>query len=149
MKTKKARKLKNTQSTAKKILISSLWGSGLGVLSLFVMLSVLSAICMLLPSPHSLVLPLCFFGIYGSSFLAGLFATKLNGSSDALLCGLICGAFFVVFIWIIFFSVNLLSGEEETANFIWKLLSIPMTLLGSFAGLSRKSKNARKRARKF
>ena len=135
----------------KRVITSSLWGAIFGTALLFIMMMLFSAICLLAKDPHPLVLPLCFMSVFSSAFLAGIFALKRNGGSDALLCGLLCGALLIIMLSLLFFITNLLMGASlsEAPSIIWKLLMIPSTILGAFCGLPRKSKTQRKKGRKF
>ena len=147
---KRSQKRKAPRKLEKRVITSSIFGALMGLACFFVMLLLFCAICMALQNPHPLVLPLCFFSVYSSAFLAGLSSVKRNEGKNALWCGLLCGALFCVILWIFISSVNMFSGNSlaQTSTFIWKLLILPSTLLGSFAGLSAKGKKSKKKRRK-
>ena len=147
---KRSQKNKSPIGLGKSMAVNSLCGALLGIASFFAMLLLFCAMGMALPDPHPFILPLCFFSVYSASFLCGLFAVKKNGGKDALLCGLLSGASFIILLWAIVFLINSFSSSAtlQAPNFIWKLLSIPITMLGAFAGLKNTGKKPRKKARK-
>ena len=132
-----------------RLLYATLWGNIAGLISMIAMLALFSALCTLMPSPHALITPLCFFSIFTSAFLTGLFGVKRNGGRDALICGGICGVAYMLLLWLIFALIGVISGDsgQSTASFIWKLCVPPCSLAGGFFGL--KNGNVKSRKRKF
>ena len=92
----------------------------------------------MLNNPHPLIFPLSIFAIYSSAFFAGLFAVKRNGSSNALVCGGLCGALFLLAIWCLTALIGAILKSPETTSypFVLKLIVLPLSVLGSFAGIS-------------
>ena len=132
---------------AKKLLLSSIFGSAIGTLIFIIILMIFSAISMMISSPHSLLLPLSFFSVYSSAFLAGLISLKRNDSSDALLCGCICGALFMLVLWGMLSIVGyaLPSAKSASMPFMLKILIIPSSVLGAFAGMTTPAKKAKRK----
>ena len=137
------------KSPSKKILSSSLFGACVGFLCMLTLLMIFSAICLIIPNPHPLILPLCLFSIYASSFFSGFSAVKRNGGRDALLCGGLNGVIYMVVFWLVFAIIKAILGEHgaTTLSFILKLLIIPIALIGAFSGL--KGTTAKRPKRKY
>ena len=136
----------NEHIKGKKVIFSSIFGATAGLVSLALILLSFSAVCMLMDSPHRFILPIAFFAIYSASFLAGLFAVKRNGSSDALICGGICGVIFMIAVWSIFALLGyILPNNATSMPFVFKLITIPLSVLGAFAGIGTTSNKKPKR----
>lgn len=122
----------------KRLALSTVFGALFGTGALFLILLVFSAICILISNPHPLIFPLSLFAIYASAFFAGLFTVKKNGSSNALVCGALCGVLFLAIVWILTILIGFISQSDNTTStpFILKLIIIPLSVLGSFAGTS-------------
>lgn len=152
-KKKKARSPRRSEaSSLKKIITSSVFGSVISGVIMLSMLIILSAVCLLLPSPHSLISPLSFFIMYSSAFLGGFTAVKKNNRADALLCSGLCGVIFMIAIWLVFSLVGMMLGVSDSSpyTFLWRLLIIPLSCVGGFIGMSgasdaEKKRRARKR----
>lgn len=138
----------NERIKGKKVIFSSIFGAIAGLVSLILILLSFSALCMPMDSPHRFILPIAFFAIYSSSFLAGFFAVKRNGKSDALICGGICGVLFMIAVWSIFALLGcILPSNEPSMTFVLKLIIVPVSVLGAFAGMG--STSHKKTKRKF
>ena len=133
-------------SRGKQLLLSSALGALIGGGSLLILLLIMSAICLLVDSPHALVTPMCFVAIYLASFIAGFFAVKRNDSSDALICGSLCGTILALAIWVIFGIAGKILGASSpfVLSLIWKLIIVLFSILGAFIGLK-----SRKKKKKF
>ncbi len=133
-------------SRGKQLLLSSAFGALVGAAALLVFLFIMSAICLLIDTPHTLVTPMCFVAIYLASFIAGFFAVKRNKNSDALICGSLCGTILALALWVIFgIAGKILGGNDHSVlSLVWKLIIVLSSILGAFIGLK-----SRKRKRKF
>ena len=140
-------KFSKSINKGKKLIISSLLGCAVGILSMILLMLALSGVCTSLDDPHGIVAPLCFICIYLSAFCGGFAAVKKNGSCDALVCGSLCGTIFMLVIWMLFTAVGISMSvtESHSLTFLWKLLCIPSSILGSFFGLG--SRNSKKRSK--
>ena len=126
----------NERIKGKKVIFSSISGAVVGLGFLILILLSFSAVCMLMDSPHRFILPIAFFAVYSASFLAGLFAIKRNDNSDALICGGICGVLFMIAVWSIFTLIGyVLPSNEPSMTFVLKLIIVPVSVLGAFAGI--------------
>lgn len=145
---KKASKA-HTVSKSKQLIMNTLFGAGVGMVSMLGCLALFSVICAAIPDPHPLVTPLCFFAIYASAFFAGLAAVKRNGGRDALIYGSLCGVVYMLIIWLAFAALGKAFGVEskQTSAFIWKLCMLPAAVVGGFSGL--KGNRPKKAKRKF
>ena len=140
----------NTESAKpRKLILSSISGAAIGIPIFLFILLLFAAVSTVLDSPHIFLLPFCFFSVYSSAFLAGLFSIKLNSSSNALICGSLCGVSFMLMLWGMLTLVGyaLPSNDAAPLSFVLKLLIIPLSILGSFAGMAQK--NGKKKKRKF
>jgi len=131
---------------AKKLVISAIFGSALGILVFLLMLILFAAMAMLISSPHKFLIPFGFFSVYSSAFFAGLFALKRNGSSNALICGGLCGVFFLLVLWGMLTLVSCaLPSDSASMPFVLKLLTVPASVIGAFAGMTRGGKKTKKK----
>ena len=139
----------NEINQGKKILSNALFGVCIGFLCMLALLVIFSAICLALPNPHPLIIPLCAFSIYASSFASGFSGVKRNRGRDALICGGLTGIAYMLILWLVFAIIKFSTGEQgETAlSFILKLLTIPTAILGAFSGLKGNTPSKPKRKR--
>ena len=130
-----------------KIAMGVAFGVGAGLLSLCALLLIFSALCLMSNNPHAMIAPLSLTAIYVSAFIAGLLCAKRNGSSSVLICGLLEGICFCALLWFIFFAVGLSGSEGENLKnaFIWRLLMIPVSVLGALCTLKHPSPKRRKK----
>ncbi len=138
---------KTDVSGGAKIAMGVAFGIGVGLLSLCLLLMIFSALCLMSDNPHAMIAPLSFAAIYTSAFIAGMCCAKRNGSSSVLICGLLEGVCFCALLWFIFFAVGLSGSEDENLKnaFIWRLLTIPSSVLGAICTLKRPSPKRRKK----
>lgn len=122
-------------------------GVGVGLLSLCLLLMIFSALCLTSDHPHAMITPLSLTAMYASAFIAGMCCARRNGSSSVLICGLLEGICFCALLWLIFFAVGLSGLENENLKnaFIWRLLTIPSSVLGAICALKRPSPKRRKK----
>ena len=111
-----------------------------------VCLAIFSAIGIATENPHSLLAPISFFSIYTSSFFGGFISAKKNKGSDTLLCGVVCGIFVFLAFSSIFFVLSLIFSVQSTPlSWLFRLLIILFSLVGSLVG---KNKHVPKRRRR-
>ena len=131
------------------ILISSAFGLLSSVIILLLLLSIFSAIGLATEKPHSLLTPISFFSIYAASFLGGFIAIKKNNGTDSLLCGLICGVFIFLFLSLFFFLIGLmLKSQSSSLTWLFRILIIPSSILGSILGSAKNNKMPKRKKRK-
>ena len=134
----------------KQILISTIFGICVGIACMLGFLMIFSAICMMIPNPHPFIAPLCLFSVYASAFFSGFAGVKRNGGKEALICGALCGAAYMIILWLSFAIIQGLFGERSTntASLIIKLCILPSAILGAFSGLKTRNNNRRKIGKK-
>ena len=139
MKKRKAKEgVRSRESDNKsRIIISSCIGAAMGILCFFVLSLICCAVCMNMSNPHAPLMPLCFVCVYAASFAAGFFAVIFNKRSDALLCGSLCGAMLMLLLWVslAIFEKALGVTASLPLSLVWKILILPLSVIGAFAGL--------------
>lgn len=140
----------DTGSSVKALIINSLFGTLVGLLSLVLCIILMSTVCLLPDNPHIFIIPLCFFSMYSSAFFGGFAAVKRN-RGGALLCGALCGAALLIAVWLISACIGLGFGisSSGTGAMIYRLIILPVSCVGSLFGNSSSGKKARKPKRRF
>lgn len=126
------------------VFVNSLKGLAAGIVSAILILLVMCAVAMKTPDPAALARPLSFASLLFSALIAGFVSAKL--SSGGALCGVICGAMYLAFV----FAVSLfVRGGGQTNLFVslaLRLAAFPATVLGAIIG-DRKEKKPKRRKR--
>ena len=144
---KRAPQKKNTSKSGS--LISSAFGLCGAVIILLIILVIFSFVGLAISEPHTLLSPVAQSALYLSAFFGGFIAIKKNKGRDALLCGLVCGCFITVLYLIVFWISGLiLDADSEPLSWLFRILIIPSSILGSFLGTIKDKKIPTKRKRK-
>lgn len=131
------------------ILISSAFGLLGATLILLGLIAIFSAVGLATENPHSLTAPISFFSIFTASFFGGFIAVKKNKGIDALLCGSLCGIFIFLSFSTVFFLIGLiLDIESNPTSWLFRMLIIVFSLLGSIIGKTKSQKLPKKRKRR-
>lgn len=123
-----------------KIALSSLFGAAVSIGLMLLGLLVSSAICLLLKDPHGILRTVCLVNMYIFAFCAGFIASRRNGRSDALLCGVISGASFIFALWILslVMGVLVIPTHRSPLSLLFKLISVIVSIVGAYVGISAK-----------
>lgn len=144
---KRAPQKKNTSKSG--LLISSVFGVFGSVIILLMILVIFSFVGLAISEPHTLLSPVAFSALYLSAFFGGFIAIKKNKGRDALLCGLVCGCFITVLYLLLFWIAGLIFDTDSTMlSWIFRILILPASVLGSFLGTIKDKKIPAKRKRK-
>ena len=123
---------------------NSLKGSLLGLLLSVILLFAISVILLQTQDPCAYGSALSYSMLILCAFVSGLAATKIN-RGDSMLCGMISGAIFFVFIFI----VSLFLGPSESigtgVSIALRTAAIPASIAGACLGEKRKKPRRNKR----
>ena len=143
----KSKGSKKDFSKGTKLAMSVAFGLGGGLMSLAALLLVFSVLCIMTKDPHAIMTPLSFAAIYLSAFIVGILCAKRNGSSYILVCGVLGGICFALLLRGIFFLLGIAgfvsAGDQNT--FIWRMMIIPASMLGSLCSLKHSTPKRRKK----
>ena len=121
---------------------SALIGAICGLACFALCLLTFGGVCLLCPTPHSLILPLALTALYLSSLTCGAGAARAFGGR-AWLASLLGGALFVLVLALLLLPFSSETGER--INFFLRALPIPLALLGG--SCAPKKKRGKKRRR--
>jgi len=117
--------------TAKSVFL----GSGIALISVFILIIILSAFSLVFNDPNKMIVPFALTAILVSSFIGGFISSKLN-SSSALICGLLCGAILLVFY---LFGSFIFKSQASSATMLHILgfrICVPiMSVIGAYLGI--------------
>lgn len=131
------------------ILISTIFGLCVSMLILLILLMIFSLIGLATENPHALLSPLSFFSIYTSAFFGGFTAIKKNKGHDPCICGILCGIIIMITFSLIFGIVGIICNVDSTPiSWVYRVLMLPSTLIGSIIGLTKKNKIPKHKKRK-
>ena len=133
------------------ILKGALWGVAVCLLSLTLMLLIFSGVCLCFDDPHKFIFPLCLLSIYASALLGGIACSRSGGGRGLLPRGALCGALILLALWGIFTLISLLTHTAPAigiAPFIYKLMLLPVTLIGALIGGSPSKTGGTRRKRR-
>ena len=131
------------------ILLSCAFGLCGAILILLALLAIFSLVGLAAEDPHSLLLPISFFSIYAASFFGGFIAIKKNKGHDCLLCGLICGLLTALSYSLIFGLLGIILDIDSTSiSWLYRLLMIPASLIGSIVGIGNAHKKPKRKRRR-
>ena len=153
MKSMKKRKAKEgirprEADSKSRIIISSCIGAAIAILCFLVLAFICCAVCMNMSNPHAALTPMCFVCVYAASLAGGFLAVLFNKRSDALICGTMCGAMLLLLLWaaLAIFEKALGSTSSIPLSLVWKILILPLSVIGAFAALGQ---SHRRKKRKF
>ena len=134
-------------SSVKPVFFCTLKGTAIGIASALLMLTAACAVAMNTADPALLAGPLSYIVLLAGAFVGGIASAKINGG-DGMLCGIMCGALYLAFVFLI--SLFLQDTKQEHASFILSLGLRSVTILsamigGSLAGKSTLKPKKRKR----
>ena len=131
------------------ILLSCAFGLCGAILILLTLLAIFSLVGLASDDPHSLLLPISFFSIYTASFFGGFIAIKKNKGRDALFCGALCGILIALSYSLIFGLIGIILDIDGTsASWLYRLLMIPASLIGSIVGIGNAHKKPKRKRRR-
>ncbi len=138
---------KSEHSGAKGMLFSALFGNCISFASFIAFILILSGICLCVDNPHTIVLPLCLVSLYASAFVGGFAAIKKNRGADALLCSGLSGAMLTAELWMVFAILKKAFGITQMLSMstVFKLIIIPMTVIGGLVSLSGSNKKPKRK----
>ena len=149
MKTSKPKKQFHSKNNERNlifgILLSAVAGSVAGIASFMLLLAIFSAICMASSTPLSLVMPATLSSIYLSAFICGFFCAKKSNKYSPWLCALLGTIFF----YMMLFLLSLPFAAEGTLRhaFLFRLIIIPCSALGTLCGSKKPSSKHKNRYR--
>ena len=129
------------------VFLNALKGCTIGICSAIPLLLAACALAMSTADPAALTGPLSYAVLLVGAFIGGIASTKINGS-DGMLCGIMSGALYLLFVFLV--SLFLHNAEKEHANFILSLGLRSVTVLSAIIGAcmaDKKSKKPKKRKR--
>ena len=117
----------------KKIALSTGIGTGIGMLFSSLTIVLMALVLSVGDIPAMLIAPATVFAIAFGGFIGGFVSARLCGEKG-LVCGMISGVIFVLFLWI--FGTIFSSGEPGVGIVIKTLLLILAGSLGGIIGVN-------------
>ncbi len=146
-KRKTARTSASENDSLKPIVQNSLKGLAAGLASALPLLLIMSAVAYRTPDPASLVSLLSYVALLFGAFAAGFASAKIN-QNNGMLCGIITGAVYLIFVFLV--SLFLHNSSNTDTSFILSLglrsIVILASVLGGCLG-EKKEKKARRHKR--
>ncbi len=134
-------RVSSDSDSVKPVFLCTLKGFAVGIASALPLLLAACAIAMNTADPASFAGPLSYLVLLAGALIGGFASAKLNGG-DGMLCGIMCGALYLAFVFLV--SLFLHNTEREHTSFILSLGLRSVTILSSMIGGSIASGSASK-----
>lgn len=128
------------------IIPCSLFGCAAATALAVLLTIIMAAVIYKTADPAHYVVPSAFSALYISAFIGGIATTRLNGGS-ALLCGLLCGAVFMILglLLSLFIPSTISADYGIVGGLSLRLFIIVCSVFGAFIGTTKKKSKNNKR----
>ena len=127
------------------VFLNAIKGCAVGIGSAVLLLLAASAFAMSTPDPASLAGALSYAVLLIGALVCGIATAKIN-AGDGMLCGIMSGSLYLVFIFLV--SLFLHDAEKEHANFMLSLGLRSVSVLCAIIGACMADKKAKKPKRR-